>query len=162
MKALSLWQPWATLIALGVKTIETRDWSTGYRGPLAIHATKRQPDQALCLGPLTAEGHPSPSEGYIVGWNYSGGTPRLYKRPIPGRVGALKRWQQQADPLPLGAVIATCVLVDVVPAYTVTDQHQFPYGDFSPGRLAWLLAEITPIDPVPAIGSRGLWEYERL
>ncbi len=41
MKVLTLWQPWATLIALGVKVHETRSWSTPYRGPLAIHAAKR-------------------------------------------------------------------------------------------------------------------------
>jgi hypothetical protein len=40
MKALSLWQPWASLWARGRKTYETRDWSTPYRGPLAIHAAK--------------------------------------------------------------------------------------------------------------------------
>ena len=41
MKAISLWQPWASAIALGHKSIETRGWSTRYRGPLAIHAAKR-------------------------------------------------------------------------------------------------------------------------
>ncbi len=41
MKAISLWQPWASAIALGYKTIETRGWSTHYRGPIAIHAAKR-------------------------------------------------------------------------------------------------------------------------
>jgi activating signal cointegrator 1 len=41
MKALSLWQPWASGIALGVKAIETRHWATTYRGPLAVHASKR-------------------------------------------------------------------------------------------------------------------------
>jgi hypothetical protein len=41
MKALSLWQPWASAIALGHKRIETRHWSTSYRGPLAIHAARR-------------------------------------------------------------------------------------------------------------------------
>lgn len=40
MKALSLWQPWASLWACGRKTYETRDWSTTYRGPLLIHAAK--------------------------------------------------------------------------------------------------------------------------
>lgn len=45
MKILTLWQPWATLIALGVKTHETRSWSTPYRGPLAIHAAKRPMDK---------------------------------------------------------------------------------------------------------------------
>lgn len=41
MKALSLWQPWASAIALGQKRIETRHWTTGYRGLIAIHAAKR-------------------------------------------------------------------------------------------------------------------------
>lgn len=41
MKAISLWQPWASAIALGHKRIETRGWSTRYRGPLAIHAAKK-------------------------------------------------------------------------------------------------------------------------
>lgn len=41
MKALSLWQPWASAIVLGWKRVETRHWSTRYRGALAIHAAKR-------------------------------------------------------------------------------------------------------------------------
>lgn len=40
MKCLSLWQPWASYIANGQKLIETRHWSTRYRGPLLIHAAK--------------------------------------------------------------------------------------------------------------------------
>lgn len=42
MKALSLWQPWASAIVIGAKCIETRHWSTYYRGPLLIHAAKRK------------------------------------------------------------------------------------------------------------------------
>jgi len=41
MKAISLWQPWATLIAMGEKRFETRSWSTKHRGLLAIHAAKK-------------------------------------------------------------------------------------------------------------------------
>lgn len=40
MKALSLWQPWASLVALNLKRFETRSWSTPYRGEIAIHAAK--------------------------------------------------------------------------------------------------------------------------
>jgi hypothetical protein len=43
MKAISLWQPWASLMAMGLKKIETRSWPTKYRGPLLIHAAKRKP-----------------------------------------------------------------------------------------------------------------------
>lgn len=40
IKALSLWEPWATLIAVGAKRHETRHWATPHRGLLAIHASK--------------------------------------------------------------------------------------------------------------------------
>lgn len=36
--AITLWQPWATLVALGMKQYETRAWATYYRGDMAIHA----------------------------------------------------------------------------------------------------------------------------
>lgn len=41
MKALSVRQPWASLIAWGDKTVEHRSWSTAHRGPLLIHASGR-------------------------------------------------------------------------------------------------------------------------
>ncbi len=40
MKALSVKQPWANLIAAGDKTIETRTWATEYRGDLLIVSSK--------------------------------------------------------------------------------------------------------------------------
>lgn len=40
MKAISVKQPWANLIASGRKTIETRTWATDYRGPLLIVSSK--------------------------------------------------------------------------------------------------------------------------
>lgn len=52
MKTLSLYQPWATLMVIGAKRIETRSWMSRYRGPLAIHSTKSFPAYAknLCYG----------------------------------------------------------------------------------------------------------------
>lgn len=41
MKALTLYKPWAALIAMGLKRYETRSWRTGYSGFLVIHAGKR-------------------------------------------------------------------------------------------------------------------------
>src|SRR6266576_2450647 len=40
MKALSIKQPWANLIASGQKTIETREWATTYRGPILLVSSK--------------------------------------------------------------------------------------------------------------------------
>lgn len=39
-KAITVTQPFASLIAAGVKRYETRSWSTRYRGPLLIHSAK--------------------------------------------------------------------------------------------------------------------------
>lgn len=41
MKAISLWQPWASLWACGRKHYETRHWEPKFRGPIAIHAAKK-------------------------------------------------------------------------------------------------------------------------
>lgn len=42
IRALSLTQPWASLVVAGHKRWETRSWRTDYRGPVAIHAAKGQ------------------------------------------------------------------------------------------------------------------------
>jgi len=39
IKAISLHQPWASMVAQGFKTIETRNWYTPYRGDLLICST---------------------------------------------------------------------------------------------------------------------------
>ena len=41
MKVLSMIQPWASLFVLGEAKYETRSWRTKYRGPLAIHTSKK-------------------------------------------------------------------------------------------------------------------------
>lgn len=46
MKAISLWEPWATAMALGLKANETRSWFAAYRGDLVICSAKR-PTTAL-------------------------------------------------------------------------------------------------------------------
>lgn len=63
MKAITLWEPWASAMALGKKGIETRHWLTAYRGDLAICSAKRR---------MTAEDLDSmeivvePPNGYII------------------------------------------------------------------------------------------------
>jgi len=41
IKAISLKQPWANMIVEGKKTIETRKWSTTYRGDILICSSKK-------------------------------------------------------------------------------------------------------------------------
>lgn len=49
IKAVSVLQPWAQLIAIGAKTIETRSWGTAYRGWLGIQASRSFPGQNQML-----------------------------------------------------------------------------------------------------------------
>lgn len=42
MKAITIWQPYAVAIKLGLKHYETRTWSTNYRGPIVIHAAQKK------------------------------------------------------------------------------------------------------------------------
>lgn len=55
MKAITLWQPWASLMAYGRKLNETRSWPTRHRGELAICAAKRRPTLADCGDRATLE-----------------------------------------------------------------------------------------------------------
>lgn len=50
MKALSIKQPWATMLALGIKTIETRTWPTKYRGKFLITASSSPKINGLLSG----------------------------------------------------------------------------------------------------------------
>lgn len=133
MKAISLLQPWASLVAVGAKRIETRSWPAKYRGPLAIHASKGFPKEAqeLCLQ--------EPFSSALI----NGG----YNDPLE---------------LPLGSVIVICRLDGVwkIEKESWIPVDQVPYGDFTPGRYAWDLIEVDKLsEPIPATGMLGLWEW---
>jgi hypothetical protein len=134
VKALTLTQPWATLVAIGAKAVETRSWSTSHRGDLAIHAAKGFPAWArrLCWqGPFA---HALIGAGYTT-------------------------WQE----LPVGEVVAEVQLVDVVPTISIRfrlSEQELAFGDYGDGRFAWVLKEPVRQDaPVPVRGALGLWEW---
>ena len=151
MKTLSLTQPWATLVAIGAKQIETRSWNTSYRGPLAIHAAKG-------LGPV----------GGKRGLSETCGTEPFCS--VLNEYGRSQRWKDLADMvtrplLPQGTIIAIVELYDIRATTTISDaisQQELAFGDYSIGRYAWLLrnAEMLP-EPTPARGALGLWEWTK-
>lgn len=49
MKALSIKQPWAYLIACGLKDIENRTWKTNFRGRIYIHASSISANEAYMI-----------------------------------------------------------------------------------------------------------------
>ena len=133
MHALSVMQPWASLIVLGAKRIETRTWRTGFRGRLAVHSSSRLPRDYFdlcCREPIRAALLRSP-------WN----------RPPRGVL--------------LGTVeVRDCVRVEDLE--TLGEQER-AMGDFSPGRWAWLLGDPQPLPwLVPVRGWPGVFEIDDL
>jgi hypothetical protein len=56
MKALSIRQPWAWLVASGYKDIENRRWKTGFRGRVYVHAGRNFEHSALSFRLLREPG----------------------------------------------------------------------------------------------------------
>jgi hypothetical protein len=143
MRAITLHQPWASLVAHGVKTVETRSWPpprAALGRQLAIHAGKRiAPPVAL---------HPD-TETAIA---------NLYG----------ERWRHK---VPTGAVLAVARLVSAGQVMGVDGEIAVfgsgsvnriaidPYGDFGPGRWLWMLEEVEPIEPQTATGAQRLWKW---
>jgi hypothetical protein len=151
MKALTLRQPWATLVAIGAKTIETRPWATSYRGPLAIHAAKGFPKEARDLLWKDFDFYAAFRPDHAAALKLAG------VRLVPNAAACAVSGQ-----LPLGSVVATCRLVSIIVTSRITalsDQER-AFGDYSPGRYAWILEDVKPLAvPIPAKGALSLWEW---
>lgn len=133
VKAISLWQPWATLAATGAKGYETRSWSTNYRGALIIHAAKRWTEDEIAY---------------------------CWREPFRSTLKDLGF--TKLDQLPLGALLGLVTLTavhrteDVAPTITTRERC---FGDFTPGRFAWKLENPMPFsEQIPYRGSQGLFD----
>jgi hypothetical protein len=170
MKAITLYQPWATLVAMGKKRIETRSWSTNYRGSLAIHAGQnmkyitgansiigQEPFRAALLDDKYGyPTFPDFSLGVIVatceliGYLY---IPPARAQYISSRGNELYRFEcylnEQVEPGKGDLVI------DIPPI-----EPERSFGDYSPGRYAWILINIRDIAGrcIHARGGLGLWD----
>lgn len=146
MKCLSLWQPWATLMEMGGKRIETRSWATLYRGPVLIHAAKRwnRELRGLCgVGDFVE----------VLG-RISGEVPDLM------RLDPVTRTSRR---MPLGEIIAVGQLVDCQPVETMhrpeEGTRERAFGDYRPGRFAWMFGRVCGLSsPIPWRGMQGLFE----
>jgi len=133
VKALTVWQPWATLIASGAKMIETRAWWTAYRGPLAIHAgaTLRLDCRELCA-------------------------------EEPFRSALRRAGITDPRALPLAKVLAIADLIDCRKIRLGGAPHagERAFGDYTSGRYAWCLGNVRALrTPMAAVGHQGLWEW---
>lgn len=135
LPALTLWQPWASLIFCGVKEHETRSWPIPdrfYGRRIAIHASATLP-AARHVRPELAE---------------------LCVREFGSA------WRTS---MPYGAVLGTCVLSGHVPTDQLRDHvhnDDLTAGIWDDGRWAWILSTVAPLPaPVPAMGAQGFWRW---
>ena len=132
MKAISLWQPWASLIATNWKHYETRSWQTSYRGLLAIHAGRHTDDMEY--------------------W---------YRQPqfrFHLDASGIKSFVD----LPLGAIVGVVEVVDMIRTEHIRhrlDSTELAFGNYETGRWAWkLIWKARLIRPVPMKGAQGLFD----
>lgn len=132
MKALPLWQPWASLVAVGAKRIETRHWAApraliGQR--IAIHATKRTSELWIC--------EEEPFSEYVVADDL----------PLGAVIATavLDRCSEMTE-----AAIAKLAR---------ENPHEAAFGLYEVGRFAWVLRDVERlVEPVPFRGSQGIFE----
>lgn len=172
MKAITIWQPWASLLACGAKKYETRSRPISYRGPIAIHAAARKCDTSSL---------PASTVHAMI----------QALRPVTEKQAKTAMYIP-LDLLPRGAVIATAELVncwyivhhpgtdvDVAKHIPIgaesmtTDKHapgfadyfvptdqEILFGDWTPGRYALELANVKMLDKlIPVRGQQGLWNW---
>lgn len=144
--AISLWQPWASLIMAGAKRFETRSWATEYRGPLVICAAKGGLGKSELYATLVDE---------------------IFQRALFPILGlsqglSIKEFANAAmGILPRGKALGCVDLVDCIGTDLIGDHSDIPFGDFSHGRFAWRLEKVRRFDkPVPVKGKQGFFKID--
>jgi protein gp37 len=131
-KVISLWQPWATLMLIGAKQIETRSWQTPFKGTLVIHAAKKWDKDLQAI----ANSEPFASVLRIHGYDPNA-------LPLGAALGAV--------------ILDRCVSVDKLGALS---QQEYAFGDYSEGRFGWLTSRPRPFrEPLPVAGEQGLRDW---
>lgn len=158
MKALSLYQPYATLVVLGLKRFETRSWpcplSAGDR--FAVHAT-REP---------TAMTYAAMRDGEIRAALAPFGIDGVFDLPYGAILGTVQYVRQYATNrltirLERGALIEETrgrLWGTGLPDADLSPL-ELRAGDYTPDRYAWqLVAPVKLRASVAARGSQKLWE----
>ena len=163
MKAITIWQPWASLISCGIKKYETRGWPTKYRGPIAIHAAAKNP-QTL----------PREVRGVLEKYaEYIGQLDELPRGAIIATANLVNVWHIVYNPgtnvdiaknINIGAEsLTTHKHAPDFGDYFVPTEREMELGDWTPGRYAWELQNIKLLPkPIPTKGKQGLWNWEAL
>lgn len=151
MKALTLWQPWATLVAMEVKCIETRCWSTKYRGDLAIHSAVKLPPKWLGVSSRTDPFRDELADVFGV------------RRDRDERGG--KHVDDILRGLPYGKILCIVRLAEIEETSEmlreIVSGRERLFGNYEDGRYAWRLEMVKVFQPpIPAKGNRMLWNWK--
>ena len=167
MKAITIRQPWASLIASGTKKYETRSWKTNYRGPIAIHAGKETAPDIFNLIHGDTD--------FMARLIKNGITPRNLKDLPHGAIIATAElvnvWHivhhpgtnvDKAKHIPVGAEsLSTDKHAPDFGDYFVPTEDELAFGRWIPGHYAWELQNIKILpEPIPIKGQQGLWNWE--
>ncbi len=156
MKTLTIWQPWASLLACGAKQYETRSWATNYRGEIAIHAALKdfdtlglEYDTEFWEAAATALSNPE-----LIG---------LPKGCIIATAELVECWKITHSGHTMGSNRAARIEGGKFEGKTnIIDGKEILFGDWTPGRYAWEFANVQLLsEPVPTKGRQGLWEWNR-
>lgn len=154
---ITLWEPWATLCALAghpdpeirkrAKHFETRNWTTKYRGKIAIHSAKTMPQEAQHLA---SNEEPFRSVLAMAGYKNMNDFPRGKIIAIGNLVDVIR-----VDLVGKNFIVEKGKKSKVVRFLSI---NELAFGDYSAGRFAWLLEDMQIMpEPVPAKGHQGLW-----
>lgn len=146
MKVISILQPWASLIVLGHKRIETRSWNTKYRGEILIHASA---------------GKNGINRGIQLDFQQEFSSlqlPKYENFPFGAIIGKV--------------ILVDCFNTNDyrnshtthISAYIgkqgISHQEEC-FGDYSKNRFGWLLSDPVLFEkPIPAKGKLGIWEFD--
>lgn len=138
MKAITIKQPWATLIALKVKQFETRGWQTKFRGTIAIHAGKTIDKEAFIAFTDVLKKHGITSVGQL---------PTGSVIAIANLVDCHKVIYDNGD----NAIMHTGLQIS---------GDEYLFGDYEEGRYGWELDSIEILKkPFPVKGKLRLWNF---
>ena len=151
MRLLSLHEPWATLMALKAKRIETRDWATSYRGPLAIHASKHgmslQDTLMQCLNPAfydALQAYP-PFEEMARKW--------------PGNIkkAAIKDAFPDRGKIVCVVNLKQCWPTDSAAMGEILNHTEREFGNYEPNRFGWITEHLFTLpEPISFTSKQGL------
>jgi len=133
-------QPWASLFVLGETEYETRSWKTPYRGPLAIHTSKKI-DKAV--------------------FNHKAIQSLLAKHGYTGANLPTGQIIATCNLLDCIKVIENNQTWAILEDGREVSGNEFFLGDYRVGCYAWIIEDMTLLNSfIPAKGRLGLWEYE--